>query len=105
MSSGTMTNVNGAWSEEENAWVSEDCYLTGDCWLEVVLPGKGRMLMRKAETQEGPWPRCLSSNWSGPEFRIRIYGSTEYRYVRIYLSSTPSRIQFYHPRVQETSPE
>jgi hypothetical protein len=91
---GEITTINGAWSEEENAWVSDVWYLTGDCWLEVTLPGKGRIVIEKSETADGPWPKCLKSGWTGPEFRIRIYGSTKYRYVKIFLTEEPERIQF-----------
>jgi hypothetical protein len=89
-----ITTINGAWSEEENAWVSETWCLTGDTWLEVDMPDKARLVIRKSETADGPYPKALVSNWSGPKFRIRIYGSTKYRYVRIFLTDTPDRIQF-----------
>ena len=94
MRNGEITDINGAWSEDRNAWVSDPLCITGDCWLEVTLPGKGRMVIKKSETQDGPWPKCLISNWTGPEFRVRIYGSTKYRYIRIYMTETPTRIQF-----------
>jgi hypothetical protein len=94
MRNGEITTINGAWSEQENAWVSETWCLTGDCWLEVTMPDKGRMVIKKAETLEGPWPMCFKTPWTGPEMRIRIYGSTKYRYVRIYLTDTPDMIQF-----------
>jgi hypothetical protein len=68
--------------------------LTGDCWLEITLPDKGRLVIKKAETLDGPWPKAKITPWTGPEFRIRIYGSTKYRYVRIYLTEEPTRIQF-----------
>ena len=94
MRNGEITTIKGAWSEQENAWVSETWCLTGDCWLEVTMPDKGRMVIRKAEALEGPWPICFKTNWTGPEMRIRIYGSTKYRYVRIYLTEEPDMIQF-----------
>ena len=94
MRNGEITTINGAWSEEENAWVSDVWCLTGDCWLEVVMPDKARLVVKKAETLDGPWPKAMITKWGGPEFRIRIYGSTKYRYVRIYLTDTPTRIQF-----------
>lgn len=94
MRNGEITAINGAWSEQENAWVSDVWCLTGDCWLEISLPDKGRLVVKKAETMEGPWPKAFKSPWTGPEFRIRMYGSTKYRYVRIYLTETPVRIQF-----------
>jgi len=94
MRNGEITTINGAWSEQENAWVSDVWCLTGDCWLEVTMPDKARLLIRKAETLDGPWPRAMVTKWTGPEFRIRMYGSTKYRYVRIYLTDTPTRIQF-----------
>ena len=83
MRNGEITTINGAWSEEENAWVSETWCLTGDCWLEVTLPDKGRMVIKKSESAEGPWPKAKVTPWSGPEFRIRIY-----------LTEEPVRIQF-----------
>jgi hypothetical protein len=94
MRNGEITTINGAWSQEENAWVSEVWCLTGDAYLEVTLPGKGRMVIKKAETLDGPWPKAKITPWTGPEFRTRIYGSTKYRYVRIYLTEEPTRIQF-----------
>ena len=94
MRNGEITAINGAWSEEENAWVSETWCLTGDCWLEVTMPGKGRMVVNKSETDSGPWPKAMITPWTGPEIRIRIYGSTKYRYVRLYLTEEPVKIQF-----------
>lgn len=94
MRNGEITTIQGAWSDEANAWVSDIWCLTGDCWLEVTLPDKGRLVIKKAETLEGPWPKAMISSWAGGEFRIRIYGSTKYRYVRIYLTDVPIQIQF-----------
>lgn len=94
MRNGEITTINGAWSEEENAWVSDVWCLTGDCWLEVSMPDKARLVVKKAETLDGPWPKAMITKWGGPEFRIRMYGSTKYRYVRIYLTDIPTRIQF-----------
>jgi len=94
MRNGEITPINGAWSDEENAWVSDLWCLTGDCWLEVSLPDKGRMVIKKSETLDGPWPKALISNWTGPDFRVRMYGSTKYRYVQIYLTAEPTVIQF-----------
>lgn len=94
MRNGEITTINGAWSEDDNAWVSETWLLTGDCYLEITMPDKARLVIKKAETLEGPWPKCFISHWAGPEFRIRIYGSTKYRYIRLYLTETPERVQF-----------
>jgi hypothetical protein len=94
MRNGEITTINGAWNDKERAWVSDPLFLTGDCYLEVTLPGRGRMVIKKAETADGPWPRAKVTPWTGPEFKIRIYGSTKYRYVRIYLTETPTQIQF-----------
>jgi len=90
---GEITTINGAWSEQDNAWVSEVLHLTGDCWLEVTLPDKGRLVVKKAENTDGRWPKCFKTPWCGPEMRVRIYGSTKYPYIRIYLTDTPERIQ------------
>ncbi len=86
------TTINGAWSAQENAWVSETICLTGNSFLNVKLATKGRMILRKSETSDGPWPKVLSSPWTGPDFNIRIFGSTKGRYLKIYLTSTPTEI-------------
>ena len=93
-----LQDVTGAWSEEEKAWVSNIWQLTGDCWLEVKMPGKSRLVIKKAEKREGPWPKCLKSTWTGPDYRIRIYGSTKYRYVQFFLTEAPERIQIANTR-------
>lgn len=92
MRNGEIITIDGAWSEQENAWVSDTLCLTGDCWLEVTLPDKGRLVIKKSETANGPYPKALITKWAGPKFRIRIYGSTEARYIRIYLTDTPTTI-------------
>jgi hypothetical protein len=94
MRNGEITPINGAWSEQDNAWVSETWCLTGDCWLEVTIPDKGRLVIKKAETLNGPWPKAMVTPWVGSEFRIRMYGSTKNRYVRLYLTDIPNTIQF-----------
>lgn len=94
MRNGEITTINGSWSDEDNAWVSELWCLTGDCWLEVTLPDKGRIVIKKSESPDGPFPKAFISKWVDPNMRIRLYGSTKYRYIRIYLTSEPSIIQF-----------
>ena len=89
-----ITTIQGAWSDEDNAWVSETLQLTGDAWLEVELPSKGRMVIKKAEQLEGPWPKALKTPWTQGKFRIRIYGTTKWKYIRIYLTETPKTIQY-----------
>lgn len=93
MRNGEITTINGAWSEYANAWVSETLRLTGDCWLEVTLPDKGRIVIKKSESEDGPFPKALISDWNGKEFRIRMYGSTKYEYIKVCLTATPTTIQ------------
>ena len=93
MRNGEIKPIRGAWSEESNAWVSQLMCLTGDCWLEVTMPDKGRMVIKKSETRYGSYKKALISPWTGPEFRIRMYGSTKYRFVRVYLTEEPTIIQ------------
>lgn len=88
-----IETINGEWSDAENAWVSDTLCLTGDSWLEITLPTKGRLVIKKAEKKDGPYPKALVSNWSGKDFRIRMYGTTENRYVKICLTTTPTIIQ------------
>ena len=89
-----ITTINGAWSDEDNGWLSETLCLTGDAWLEAELPGKGRIVIKKAEQPEGPWPKALITKWTGPKFRIRMYGATEARYIKIITTETPNTIQY-----------
>ena len=105
-----ITTIQGAWSDEANGWVSETLELTGDAWLEVELPSKGRLVIKKAEQIEGPYPKALITRWAGPKFRIRIHhgraeathGTAEYdhlaaghnRYIRIITTETPTTIQY-----------
>lgn len=97
-----MLTINGAWSLQDNAWVSETLCIASDCWLEVTLPKKGRLVIKKSETEDGPWPKALITNWKGPEFRVKIYGTTERRYIRIYLTETPTRIEYAYIQRQNT---
>lgn len=93
MRNGEITPISGAWSDDANAWVSDKLCLTGDCWLEVALPDKGRVVIKKSENEEGPFPKALISRWGGPKFRIRMYGTTENRYIKVCLTTTPTNIQ------------
>lgn len=88
----TLVTINGSWSEQDNAWVSETLCLTGDTWLEVELPDKGRLVIKKSESENGPFPKALISEWTD-SFRISIYGTTENRYFKVCLTDTPKRIQ------------
>lgn len=97
-----IQTIQGAWSDEANGWVSEDLELTGDAWLEVTLPRKGRLVVKKSETPEGPWPKAVITTWSGPVFRLRLIHGMETassdaphkRYIRIITTSIPTTIQY-----------
>lgn len=88
-----ITTIAGSWSDEANGWESNVLCLTGDGWLEVELPEKGRLVVKKSENESGPYPKALITKWAGPSFRIRLYGTTEERYVKIITTSEPTRIQ------------
>lgn len=92
MRNGEITTINGSWSEAEHAWMSDKIMLRGDCWLEVTLPDKGRMVIKKSETENGEYPKAFWTHWTGPQFRIRIYGSTKYRFIQVCLTDTPTSI-------------
>ena len=94
MRHGEITPIAGAWSDEENAWVSEPLMLRGDCWVEVTLADKGRMVIRKSEEASGRYLLAMVTPWSGPSFRIRVYGSTQYRYIKIFLTDNPTKIEY-----------
>ena len=79
MRNGEVKTINGAWNEEANAWVSETIKLTGDGFLEITLPCKGRLVIKKAECADGPFPKALISKWTGPDFKIRLYGTKRYK--------------------------
>ena len=89
-----IQTIRGSWSNDANGWASETLELTGDTWLEIDLPTKGRVVIKKAETEGGPYPKALITKWGGPSFRIRIYGSTAARYVKIITTTTPTNIGY-----------
>jgi len=95
-----IQTINGSWSDEANGWVSDTLELTGDAYLEVELPSKGRLVIKKAVprpvkggTSAFTWPKALITPWSGPQFRIRIYGTTKAAQIKIITTDTPTRIQ------------
>lgn len=85
-----MTAADFTWDEAANAYTSGDIELTGECWLRVVLSGKGRVAIRKANSADGPWPVVLMSTWTGPDFEIRIFGETLGKHIKIETTSAPS---------------
>lgn len=100
-----IRDIQGAWSDEANGWVSEDLELTGDAWLEVELPHKGRLVIKKSETPDGPWPKVVNTKWAGPKFKLRLLngrdklsakknGTGHSRYIRIITTETPKRIGY-----------
>ena len=96
----SIQTINGSWSDEANGWVSDTLELTGDAYLEVELPSKGRLVIKKAVprhvkdgTSAFTWPKALITPWSGPQFRIRIYGTTKAAQIKIITTDTPTRIQ------------
>lgn len=106
MRNGEIQPIRGAWSNAANAWVSDTLELTGDCWLEITLPDKGRVVIKKSETEYGAYPKVLITKWAGPNFRIRVYHGTYVdgdektngvydtgRYIRICTTSIPTSIQ------------
>lgn len=86
--------INGQWSDTDNAWVSEVIELTGSIYLEISLNEKGRCVIKKSNTIEGPWPKALISSWTGPDFKIRVLPSTDRQYIKIYLTSEPNNIHY-----------
>lgn len=89
-----MNTIQGEWSDEANGWVSETINLTGNIYLEIELPSKGRVVIKKSEKLDGPYPKAKITKWSGPSFRFRVYGSTKYPYIKIITTSTPNRIEY-----------
>ena len=89
-----IQTIQGAYSDEANGWVSETIALTGDAYLEVDLPAKGRLVIKKAEQPTGPWPKAMMTKWTGPEFRVRIYGSDKGKYLKIITTVKPKRIEY-----------
>lgn len=89
-----MKTIRGDWSDDANGWLSETLELTGDAWLEVELPQKGRVVIKKSETEDGPWPKALITEWAGPEFKIRILGGSRGSFVKIITTDIPKRIEY-----------
>ena len=89
-----ITTITGSYSEKENGWVSNIVKLTGDVLLDIELPSEGMVVIKKAEKIQGPYPKALITKWSGPKFRIKLYGSTPARYIKIITTETPNMIQY-----------
>lgn len=89
-----ITTITGSYSEKENGWVSNIVKLTGDVLLDIELPSEGMVVIKKAEEIQGPYPKALITKWSGPKFRIKLYGSTPARYIKIITTETPNTIQY-----------
>ena len=89
-----ITTITGSYSEKENGWVSDIVKLTGDVLLDIELPSEGMVVIKKAEKIQGPYPKALITKWSGPKFRIKLYGSTPARYIKIITTETPTTIQY-----------
>lgn len=87
-------DVTGSWNEDANAWISDVVELHTDCYLEIDLPSKGRLVVKKAETIDSPWPKAMVSKWAD-QIRLRIYGSTEGALLKFCLTDTPKRIQLF----------
>lgn len=89
-----LNTITGSWSNEANGWVSETLQLTGDTWLEIDLQQEGRVVIKKAKELEGPYPKAMITKWGGPQFRIKMYGTTKARYVKIITTIEPTRIEY-----------
>lgn len=109
-----LKTIQGAWSDEANGWVSEDLELTCDTWLEVTLPHKGRLVIKKSETPEGPWPKAVITPWAGPKFLFRLFIGRDdvdskgvnighSRYIRIITTVTPTTIYYADIQKRRTS--
>lgn len=86
-------DITGDWNEDANAWVSDVVGMNSNAFLEIDLPSKGILVIKKSEKVEGPWPKAMTTKWTGPKIRIRIYGSTTKALLKFCLTSTPTRIQ------------
>ena len=89
-----ITTITGSYSEKENGWVSDIIKLTGDALLDIELPSEGMVVIKKAEKIQGPYPKALITKWAGPKFRIKLYGNTPARYIKIITTETPNMIQY-----------
>ena len=87
-------DITGSLDEEAKAWISDVVELHTDCYLEVDLPSKGRLIIKKKET-DGSWPKAMITKWTGPNIRVRVYGSTNGAFLKFCLSDAPTRIQLF----------
>lgn len=87
-----MTTVNGEWSDEENAWVSERLEPKGDIYLSVQLPSYGYVIVRQIDKETGKAPKCYQSK-EGKKFKLRLLYS-EKNDIQIFTSVTPSVIKY-----------
>ena len=88
-----IRSIGFSFDEEANSWRSGDIRLTGDCYLSVTLPERGRLAIRKFNSTDAPKPVVLMSPHTGPDFEIRIYGESAGKYIRIETTAQPTKAE------------
>lgn len=83
------------YDEKENGWSSDIVTLTGETFLSLRLPSLGRVCLRKSNTDNGPWPIILMTPWTGPDFRVRLFGQARGKRVKILCTDKPQSCEIY----------
>lgn len=84
------------YDEGENGWVSEEMVLTGETFLALSLPDRGRVCLRKSNSADGPWPIILMSPHTGPDFRIHLFGQAKGKHIKVLCTDAPVKCSVYN---------
>lgn len=82
-------NMDFTYDATDNAYTTQPILLTGDAFLTLSLPERGRLAIRKSNTGERPWPIVLMSP-KNKDYQIRIYGQTRGKYIKIQTTHAPT---------------
>ena len=81
--------------DNANSYSSGPIQLTGDAYLCVTLPTKGRIVIRKSNTGRAPWPIVLASPIE-QDFQIHLYGKTKYKHIIVEATHNPIKATLYN---------
>ncbi len=86
-----VNRISGDWSK--CGWLSREIRLKGDTVVKATLPKKGRMVIYAQEKGKDCWPAAYVSPCE-KSFEIKLWGVTRCRYIRIFLTEEPKKLEY-----------
>lgn len=81
------------YNEDDLGWVTDTILLSGSIFLEVALNDRGRVAIKKSNSEDGDFHVVEMSPITGPEFEYVIDGDAEGKYLKVVTSEKPSYIR------------